>query len=59
MENDKLVDCFVAKINKGCRVPIWSKDSPDSVRIGEPFDDGSYSDWHIKPYSRIDWVESL
>jgi hypothetical protein len=56
---DALVDRFVAKVNAGPREPIAIDiyRTPPSVLVGEPYD--GRSDWMIKPYANIDWVESL
>lgn len=58
MSNDALVDKFVEVVNKGVRHPVWVREGPPSVLIGEP-DDVDSSDWQIKPYSGIDWIEPV
>lgn len=59
-EIDALVDIFVAKVNSGQREPIVIDiyETPASVLEGEP-DEFFNSDWAVKPYNGVDWVEPL
>lgn len=57
-EIDYLIDCFVDTVNTSSREPVYEPDTPPSVFLGEPEDDGS-CDWRIKPLVAIDWVETL
>ncbi len=59
-EIDNLVDRFVEKINTGYREPIFIDldKTPPSVLVGEIGNFGE-SDWMIKPYAHVDWVEPL
>ena len=60
MDIDGLVDLFVVKVNNGYREPIFIDidNTPPSVLVGETGDFGE-SDWMIKPYDHVDWVEPL
>jgi len=60
LDIDNLVDRFVEKVNTGYREPIFIAidKTPPSVLVGDTGDFGE-SDWMIKPYANVDWVEPL
>ena len=55
---DQIVDQFVERVNTSYREPVQISDTPPSVLHGAP-DEYGFSDWRIKPFSNVDWVESL
>lgn len=55
---DELVDRFVLHVNTHEREPISVNDAPASVLEG-PSDEYGYSDWRIRPYEKIDWIDAV
>ena len=59
MDDDRLIDEFVALVNAGRREPVWEEEAPPSVRGEQTDQHGDYFDWQIRPCADVDWIVPL